>query len=296
MECQYCNNSFKNKSSFTRHQKSAKYCLKIRNKSETMSKCVCEAIFSSEGILDKHHYTCIIYNKQQEKKYQKDINFLKHENDLVKSELLRVREQLQQAKEQLEQKEIQVQKLLEQKDKQIYNLQESLKSVAIHAIDHPTTNTTNTTNNHTIKIDNYIQQLEVVTDEHFKEQSQYLTMDHILKGPDGYAEFALEYPLKNRIVCVDYARRKVKFKNKDGNVVVDPDMGVLATKLFRSIRDRNQSLIMSYTDKLKDRFAEEADFMLKLLSHHISVRDGAEGEKTNFYGSVVKTMCGKRVP
>mgnify|MGYP001379233298 CR=1 FL=1 len=36
------------------------------------------------------------------------------------------------------------------------------------------------------------------------EQSRYLTIDHIKNGAAGYAKFALEYPLKDRIVCERY--------------------------------------------------------------------------------------------
>ena len=28
----------------------------------------------------------------------------------------------------------------------------------------------------------------------------------------------LDYPLKDKMICVDYSRRKVKFKDKDGNI------------------------------------------------------------------------------
>ena len=90
-------------------------------------------------------------------------------------------------------------------------------------------------------------------------QVDNLTIEHIQKGPEGYAEYVLEYPLKNRIVSVDYSRRKVKFKDKDGNVITDPEMTNIATKLFQSIKDKNKDLIFSYGTELRDRFGDEMD-------------------------------------
>ena len=63
---------------------------------------------------------------------------------------------------------------------------------------------------------------------HFLECSTNLTLEHIKKEPRGYAEYALEYPLRDRVVCVDYARRKIKFKDSNGNVITDPEMNRLA--------------------------------------------------------------------
>ena len=83
---------------------------------------------------------------------------------------------------------------------------DKLENIAIKAVSRPTTKNTQI---------NYIQQLQPVTEELVSNVSN-LTIDHIIKGPEGYAEFALEYPLKDRLLCSDYYRRKVKFKDKDG--------------------------------------------------------------------------------
>jgi hypothetical protein len=79
--------------------------------------------------------------------------------------------------------------------------------------------------------------MKLVTEEHFIDNVQHLTIDHSKKGPEGYAEFALEYPLKDRLLCSDYSRRKLKFKDKDGNLITDPEMTTLAKKFFNSIKN-----------------------------------------------------------
>ena len=57
-----------------------------------------------------------------------------------------------------------------------------LENIAIKAVSKSTT-----TNNNKTMINNYIQQLQPITDEHLSDNVQYLTIDHIMKGPEGYA-------------------------------------------------------------------------------------------------------------
>ena len=115
------------------------------------------------------------------------------------------------------------QKICEQQD-QIQNLQDKLGEVAIKSAEKPTT-----TNN----IINIVQNLQPIEDEDFTKYLDQLSIDHIKRGASGYADYALEYPLKDKIICVDYSRRKVKFKNMSGDIVTDPEMNNLATKFLR---------------------------------------------------------------
>lgn len=51
-----------------------------------------------------------------------------------------------------------------------------------------------------------------ITDDYLKEQAKYLTLEHVKNGADGYAKYALEYPLKDRIVCTDLSRKKLNIR------------------------------------------------------------------------------------
>ena len=53
------------------------------------------------------------------------------------------------------------------------------------------------------------------------------------------------------MICVDYSRRKVKFKDKDGNVITYSEMSGLSTKFLNSIKDKNKELICLYANELK---------------------------------------------
>ena len=57
--------------------------------------------------------------------------------------------------------------------------------------------------------------------------------------------------MNNRVVCVDYSRRKVKYK---GNVITDPEMAKLTKKMFESINYRNKDLIMKFLKDTSGKF------------------------------------------
>lgn len=271
MECEFCHNTLANKGSLKYHQKTAKYCLKLRGKCDALFRCKgCNQRFTVKQSLSRHEVICIEMR-------------IKERDDATKD---RYEERIRELQFMLEEREKHLENQQIKYDNQIKELQDKLENVAISAVSRPTT-----TNKHIIN--NYINRLEVITDEHLLEQSSYLTIEHIQKGPEGYAEYALEYPLKNRIVCVDYSRRKVKFKDREGRVVTDPEMGRLATKFFDSIKNQNHALIAEYGEQLKkEAFTEhDIDKLVEIASYRSAINKGSEGEKTEFYHDFVKNVC-----
>ena len=214
MDCKYCKNKFTNISSLNKHIKYANYCKKERDeKEETPFICEgCDKNFTSNYNLTKHIQTCIL---SIEKRIVKNFSIQLEEKDKI-----------------IEKQEKQIKEQTYRYEKQIKELQDKLENIAVKAVSRPTHATSNKT-----QINNYIQQLQPVTEEKLKESVSNLTIDHIKKGPEGYAQYALDYPLKDKMVCVDYSRRKIKFKDKDGNVITDPEMTGLASKFFNSIKD-----------------------------------------------------------
>lgn len=272
MECEFCKHTFKNNSSLKQHQKTAKYCLKIRGVSNKTYKCPsCTKTFSNNYNLSVHLVSC------KQSKISIDLK-----NELEKKDKM-----LEQSEYMLEQKDLTIKEL----KKQIRELQDKLENVAIKVGSRATTTTTNT------QINNYIQKLELTTDEYMDQNVSNLTIEHIKRGPTGYAEYALEYPLNNRLVCVDYSRRKVKYKDKEGNVITDPEMAKLTKKLFESINSRNKELIMEF---LKDTSGKldpmvQMEMMTDMGDYIAMVNRGAAGEKTDLYHDFVKMICSKTI-
>jgi len=177
-------------------------------------------------------------------------------------------------------------------------------------------NSTNNSTNNNQKISQIINNLIPITDDHFREQAQYLTMEHIKNGAEGYAQYAMDYPLKNRVLCTDYSRRKLKYKNSEGEVVADPEMVKLAQKLFTAIEIQNTRMTRAYTDRLKDKMfgantnndmtEEELEMlntqtdniinqMTRLANQRIDITDMASGLKPEMYHSFVRNICSMAV-
>ena len=249
MECQYCNQILKTLSSLKQHQLTAKYCLSKQNK-EPIKEYYCNACntgFTLKYSLQKHLQIC--------KSNTPEIHQISQELDVVKKELelclIREKEKdkiisdrdflIADQKTVIKELQTEYKRHMEMQNK---DLQDRMQSMAEKAIDKPSTLNQNT-------INQVINNLLPITTEHLNDQAQYLTIDHVKNGAVGYAKYALEHPLKDRLVCTDTSRKKGKYKDSDGNIVSDPEMSTITKKLFLAIKDRNSELITEYVNDLK---------------------------------------------
>ena len=281
MNCSFCNNTFTNKSILIQHQKNAKYCLLLQGLENNNFNCIyCKKQYSTKHTLDTHQHTCS-YKKIKElnKAKNKEIKELIEEKDKEIKELKKDIKKLSEEKEKDIQKFEEKDKNIEELKNHIKELENKLENIAIKIGSKPTIVNNNPTNN--IKYINKIEKLELTTDQYIKDQVNNLTIDHIKKGCVGYAEYAIKYPFKNRIICVDYARRKIKYKDSDGNVITDPEMSKLSSKLFDSIKSRNKDLTIEFLNTLNPQLKIQ---MSEDMSNQVAmVNLAAEGEKTDLY-------------
>jgi hypothetical protein len=290
MNCDFCNNVFSNQANLNNHKKNAKYCLLIQGKSkECKFNCNgCSKTFSRQCELSRHTDTC---NKNIEYKY--------------KEKIIELQEQLMKQKDEfLEQ--------IKQKDIHIKELEDKLENIAIKAVSKPTTINNNS------RINQIINNLIPITSQHIADNAQFLTLDHIKDGASGYAKYALEYPLKDKVLCVDYARRKIKYKDEEGNLVDDPEMTKLCQKFFTAIESHNNNLLNSYNTSILERMLdmnndgnnemteEESskcmeignillEEMMKVKNLKTDIEDIKKGNKPVMYHDFVKDVCSKTV-
>jgi hypothetical protein len=86
-----------------------------------------------------------------------------------------------------------------------------------------------------------------ITEEWLIENAKFLTIEHILRGPEGYADYALSYPLNDRLIEEeDYLNPTfVKYKDITGNIITDYGGKILTKMIFDSVRERTYELIES---------------------------------------------------
>ena len=91
-----------------------------------------------------------------------------------------------------------------------------------------------------------------ITEEWLLENAKFLTIEHILKGPEGYADYALCYPLNNRLIIDDDyydSKHKVtflKYKDFNGDIIVDLNGQFLVNMIIDSLNDQKKNLMIEH--------------------------------------------------
>jgi hypothetical protein len=136
------------------------------------------------------------------------------------------------------------------------------------------------------KVNAYIDNMEILTDEFLAEKADSLSETHVKKGPAGYAEFA-SVVLKNKVINTDVSREIFKFKTKYG-ITVDQGAEKIGKMLCRSIDRVNKDLIE------RMGACAELDTMITLLStvskYKNAITKGSRGEITPFYRNFSKHL------
>jgi len=122
-----------------------------------------------------------------------------------------------------------------------------------------------------------IEEMFPITQEWLVENVKFLTIEHILRGPEGYADYFTTYALKDRLIVVDYTNTVVKFKDGVGESIIDSDAVILTKLIFNSIRVRNKELIMEYCTCLNDNFVDNGAEIVQLLDYRVAVEKCADG-------------------
>jgi hypothetical protein len=271
MNCNFCKNTFTNKNTLKTHMKTAKYCLKIQNiDKKYFKKCNgCGKSFSTKFNFQRHIQLCtqIEYFQQfsvRINKLEKKVSDLSNMNDILDNQL-------------------------EESKQTIRDLQDKLENIALKAV-----STSSTTNNNTmtknIQINNFLKNAPALTDQVIQDNIQYLTLDHHVQGAEGYAKYAMEFPFKGRIVCVDVARNKIKYKDGDGNVIEDAGFQKMMMKLCKAIYGKSYDLSIEHLDKLAKQFTEKELEQYDYLEAAKAITMYSKGSESDFCRKIIKII------
>ena len=224
-QCEYCNNIFPRKGSLKNHQKRAKYCILIQEEKQNER----NVLSQTKDRIALYEEKVIIYdNTNRELKKQLRIQVKSYENKIASLKKC-YEERLAIQRESYEERLLHKSKQVETYQKHIFDLNKSGRNININ-------NTNNTS----------IQNLQVLSAHCFQDGLEYLNVNHILGGAEGLARYALEYPLKDRVVCSDHARSTLKYKDVNGSVITDPGGKRLSNMLFDSMGQKTSEIRNGY--------------------------------------------------
>lgn len=182
-------------------------------------------------------------------------------------------------------------KIIKELKDDIKTLQNKLENIALQSVKRPN-NVTNTTNN--------IVSLQPLTSDWLNSQALFLTREHIEKGISGYAEFAKNYSLKDRVKCVDFSRKNFQFINGDGETVKDNRGNRICKLFFDSIKTQNETLVNIIKEDILERVAHtssplETNILLNMMTDIINISRGikkvSEGENHDIRENFSRELC-----
>ena len=232
-----------------------------------MDKFICEYCpkkFNTKNNLTRHMNKC-----------SKNIKKILESYKLLEKKLIRFEE-----KNKIQENEI---KFLKE---QLLLAQERYEKISLVAVK----KSTSTNNSKNIQINQLIQNMEPLRTEDIKNSVEHLTLEHHREGAEGYARFALEIPFKDKIVCVDIARNKFKYKNNDGDVVVDEGFKNMFTKLCKCLKDRSYDLSQEHYETLAKTFTETELDGVNLNTAALAIARYANGRDNKFCNKVIRLI------
>jgi hypothetical protein len=188
-------------------------------------------------------------------------------------------------------------KALSEKDKIIADLIAKQQATVLTAITRPTTNVKNTIKNMQVN------SLTPLVDAEMRSHIPMLTPAHIEAGAVGFARYAMEHPLKGKVMVTDAARRKLKWKNEEGNIVEDLEGVELCKKFFDVHREGSRSIIAKLMKEVDEQhtIAQESqdEELIKICDERIckladlrrDITATIKGDTNELRHDFVKEIC-----
>ena len=226
MECYYCKNVLKTKSSLKQHQKSAKYCLQIQGKKEKISfPCTnCSKVFTLKCSLVRHTKIC------------------NGSSESLKETVRSLRESLHISNAKLED--------ALRREKELMKAYEKLAAISANKSTTTNNNTTNTLNLGVF--DKTQDDIKRIVDEKYNR-------DYLIQGQLGVAKFTHKHVLEGEdkeqapvYLITDKSRGNGKYKISETEVVSDPNMNGLTKRVHPSIKSKAIYITSTHPNPLSD--------------------------------------------
>ena len=305
MECQFCNKILSSLGNLKVHQRTVKYCLKIQNDSDPVIQRVkhecsyCYVKFTVKSRLLYHEKICksnptiyplyieLVELRQTNEQQVEEITNLRQTNEQQVEEITNL-SKLRQTNEQQVEEITNLKQSIKVSQREIEIISKQNEKYQTGILDNIGTKNITTINHVNI----FLEKAEPVTANYLKLCSDQLTSNLHSLNADGYATH-FDNILKGRIVCIDYSRRKIKYKDENGNIIEEIGHGPLMISAFENIKDMSLEL----SNNRKDHFVNDLGADEKELNGtydiHNDIVKGSKGIETQNGNIIIKKICKK---
>lgn len=261
--CQFCEKTYSSKSSLNKHQKTAKYCIKIQNELKdpdspeielNLFHCeYCGKNLTSKIRLQSHQESCI--NMYKHIISEKDLEL--NNNNLEKQKL----------KDRVIELEAENRLLREHSNNNQSTINEIAKQPRI----------TTTNNNNKILITTPVDLSQPTVQQLIQNG---FSDEYMIQGQKGIARFAYDNMLKDdqgklKYICTDPSRLIFQYRNKEGEIQKD----VKAKKLTKALLDGE---LKSASHKIaSDKMAHNSEDFLDYSMYYLDIKE-MEDDNSNF--------------
>jgi hypothetical protein len=144
----------------------------------------------------------------------------------------------------------------------------------------------------------YIQQnFTPITDEKLKQDALRLTQEHLALGRRGVANYAVNSTsLKDNIVCTDVSRGHCKYRDQDGDIIIDPYSHTIIKRVCESLKEPAEKINIGVKSQLKGD-TPDAELLKAVKIHETTndikqVADGIDNELTR---EITKTISSTNI-
>lgn len=264
-KCRFCQKILKTKYSLNNHQKTAKYCLKKRNKNiEIKFQCDgCQKIFTQKIDLKRHISSCfLLFSKKELSIANQELSIVNQELFIANQELSRYKELWKNTNEENEK----LRKELKEKDKEYQKL-------AIELAKKPTTQTTYN-NARIIQYNN----LEIISNDSITDHSQNLEITHIQNGASGIID-CLRPALEGKIGIGNIRTKTLMWKPDEEQLIKDYGGERLLRLLCGEVYKEKQRIMEETENFLNNTsYKKEEKFAIRVKVSNMFVKIGATAD------------------
>jgi len=139
-----------------------------------------------------------------------------------------------------------------------------------------------------------IEEYDNITDDIINTCVEKLQIEDVANGSDFLASFALNKTFKNCIMCTDFSRQIIKYKNENGMIITEPYMTNLTERFFKAIANKAEDLLNKEILKLNNEDNDDITTSLlcsDLAIQKIKIKKCASGKRIKYFQDFVKHIC-----